>query len=76
MTRSDLESHLKEKVEIKFFDGDIFKGFLQKTGTEEFKRNPNLYLMHNWYFLTPTENSTECISPLFRVSYVKKLKKI
>lgn len=34
----------REKVQIELFDGDILTGFLQKTGAERFRNNPDLYL--------------------------------
>ena len=76
MKRSDLEQYLGKFIEIKIFDGNVFKGYLHKTGEEQFKNDPNLYWNRNLYFLTPTKESTECISYLFRVSHIKKLKEI
>ena len=76
MKRSDLEQYLGKFVEIKIFDGDVFKGFLHKTGEEQFKNNPNLYLCKNFYFVTGTSESTVCISCVFRTSHVKSIKEI
>lgn len=44
MKRSELEKHIGESVEVKLFDGDTMQGVLRKTGTEEVRNNPNLYL--------------------------------
>lgn len=76
MKRSDLEQYLGKFVEIKIFDGDVFKGFLHKTGEEQFKNNPNLYLCKNFYFVTGKSESTVCISCVFRTSHVKSIKEI
>lgn len=74
LNRQELEKNLGKKVEIKLFDGDIFEGMLSKTGEEKFKRNNNLYIPRNYYFLT--DNKFNCISCLFRVSHITKLKRI
>lgn len=50
MNREELEKHLGEYVDIKIFDGGVYRGTLRKTGTEEVKNNPNLYLKSNYYF--------------------------
>ena len=76
MKRSDLEQYLGKFVEIKIFNGDIVKGYLQKTGDEKFKNDLNLYLPKNLYFVTATRDSIVCISWLFRTSYVKSIKEI
>ena len=72
MTREALEKYLGQKVEIKLFDNTISRGILHKTGEEMFKNNANLYVPRNRYFCT--NNNGECISCLFRVSHVRKLK--
>lgn len=51
MKRSELEKHIGESVEVKLFDGDTMQGVLRKTGTEEVRNNPNLYLKGGYYFL-------------------------
>lgn len=48
MKRSELEKHIGESVEVKLFDGDTMQGVLRKTGTEEVRNNPNLYLKGCW----------------------------
>ena len=52
MKRSELEKHIGESVEVKLFDGDTMRGVLRKTGTEEVRNNPNLYLKGGYYFLS------------------------
>lgn len=52
MKRSELEKHIGENVEVKLFDGDTMQGVLRKTGTEEVRNNPNLYLKGGYYFLS------------------------
>lgn len=52
MKRSELEKHIGESVEVKLFDGDTMQGVLRKTGTEEVRNNPNLYLKGGYYFLS------------------------
>lgn len=71
MTRERLEKHLGERVKVKLFDGDIFEGYLRKTGESDFKNNPNLYIPKNYYFLT--DGDLNCISVLFKVSHVVKI---
>lgn len=67
MKRSELEMHLGKTVTITLFDNDVITGVLHKTGEEQFKHDPNLYLPKNWYFLFPQ-------SCLFKCSHVKRLK--
>lgn len=44
MNRSQLEEHISKNVEIKLFDGEVIRGYLRKTGREELKNDPNLYI--------------------------------
>ena len=67
MKRSDLEQHLGKVVTITLFDNDVIVGELHKTGEEQFKNNPNLYIPQKCYFLI---NPQSC---LFKSSHVKKL---
>ena len=71
MTREQLEKYLNEKVKVKLFDGDVIEGYLRKTGEEDFKNIPNLYIPQNYYFMVNDES--DCISYLFRSSHVKKI---
>ena len=71
MTREQLEKYLNEKVKVKLFDGDVIEGYLRKTGDDDFKNNPNLFIPKNYYFLT--DGSLNCISCLFRVSHIVKI---
>ena len=71
MKREQLEKYLKEKVKIILFDGDELEGYLRKTGDDDFKDNPNLYIPQNYYFMVNDE--LDCISYLFRSSHVKKI---
>lgn len=73
MNRTELEKHLGEYVDIKIFDGSVYRGTLRKTGTEEVKNDPNLYLKSNYYFLAHkgTYITNSC---LFRVSHIRKTK--
>lgn len=65
----------REKVQIELFDGDILTGFLQKTGAERFRNNPDLYLRRGFYCLTETLESQDCVNFLiFRFSHVQKIK--
>lgn len=68
MKRSELEKYLGKKVQLKMHDGDILSGELHKTGEERFKHVPNLYILKDFYFLTP-----KC-QYLFRSSHVVKVK--
>lgn len=71
MKREHLEKYLKEKVKIILFDGDELEGYLRKTGEEDFKNIPNLYIPQNYYFMVNDE--PDCVSYLFRSSHVKKI---
>ncbi|QLY77816.1 hypothetical protein [Clostridium intestinale] len=71
MTREQLEKELGKKVKIQITDGDIIEGYLRKTGENDFKNNPSLYIPKNYYFLT--DGSLNCISFLFRVSHIVKI---
>lgn len=76
MKRVDFEKYLGQLVSLKLCDGRNICGVLRKTGEEAFRNNPNLYIPRNCYFVTKTKESNVCASCLFRVSYVKKIKKI
>ena len=71
MTREQLEKYLNEKVKVKLFDGDVIEGYLRKTGEEDFKNIPNLYIPQNYYFMVNDES--DCISYLFRSSHIVKI---
>ena len=71
MTREQLEKYLKRKVKIELFDGDKIEGYLRKTGEDDFKTNPNLFIPKNYYFLT--DGGLNCVSCLFRVSHIQKV---
>ena len=60
MKREQLEKYLKEKVKIILFDEDEIEGYLRKTGDDDFKDNPNLYIPQNYYFLV--DDNLNCIS--------------
>lgn len=71
MKREQLEKYLGKKVKVTIFDGDEIEGYLRKTGDYDFKNNANLFIPKNYYFLV--DDSLNCISYLFRLSYVKKI---
>lgn len=71
MNREKLEKHLKQKVKIELFDGDKIEGYLRKTGENDFKNNPNLYIPKNYYFLI--DDGLNCISCLFKASHIRKI---
>lgn len=73
MNRKQLESNIGKNVKIRLFDGEIIEGYLRKTGEEDFKGNPNLYIPKNLYFLTDSI-SNECRTCLFKVSHIRSLK--
>lgn len=72
MKRSELEKYLGCFVKVILFDGTILKGYLQKTHDEKFKRNNNLYIPRNHYFVTGTETSDDA-DMIFRCSHVRKI---
>ena len=51
MKRSELEKYLGKVVTIKLFDNDVITGELHKTGEEQFRNDPNLYIPQKCYFL-------------------------
>lgn len=67
LKKEKFEEFLGEKVKIKLFDGDILIGELHKTGEEQFKNDPNLYIPKKRYFVTPNSNI------IFRCSHVVKI---
>ena len=71
MTREQVEKYLNKKVKVQLFDNDVIEGYLRKTGDDDFKNNPNLYLPRNYYFMVNDE--PDCVSYLFRSSHVKKI---
>lgn len=76
MNRQEFEKYLGQKVEIKLFDGEVVKGYLQKTGEEKFKNDPSLYLRKGFYFVIGSEKSKICINCIFRVTHVTKIKEV
>lgn len=75
LTRSKLEEYIDKNVEVTLFDGDVIQGYLRKTGTEEVKNTPELYLRRGYYFLSG-KDVYDCRSCLFRVSHIEKLNTI
>lgn len=73
MNRKELEENIGRNVKIRLFDGKIIKGYLRKTGEEDYRNNPNLYIPKNFYFLTDGK-SNECRTCLFKVSHIRTLK--
>lgn len=71
MNREQLEQYLKKKVKIKLFDGEEIEGYLRKSGEDDFKNNPNLFIPKNYYFLV--DKDLNCISCLFKVSHTRKI---
>ena len=71
MKREQLEKYLREKVKVRLVDGDEIEGNLRKTGENDFKNNPNLFIPKNYYFLV--DDNLNCISYLFKLSHVQKI---
>ena len=71
MKREQLEKYLGVKVKVRLFDDDEIEGYLRKTGDDDFKNIPNLYIPRNYYFMANSD--PDCISYLFRSSHVKKI---
>lgn len=76
MRRDELERYLGKRVEVTIFDRTVCKGYLHKTGEDQFKRDPNLYWKKNLYFVTAEKESMFSNSCLFRTSHVKSIKEI
>lgn len=73
MRRKDLEKHLNEMMTVDIGAGRTFTGCLRKCGDTRFKKDPNLYIPRNFYFLSSNEKSFDCVSWIFRCSHVKKI---
>ena len=71
-------SYEKSRIRTEIFRGkssNRVTGFLQKTGAERFRNNPDLYLRRGFYCLTETLESQDCVNFLiFRFSHVQKIK--
>lgn len=64
-----------ERVQIELFNGRVLTGFLEKTGDERFKNNPDLYLRKGYYCLIETLESQDNVDFfIFRFSHVQKIK--
>ncbi len=70
MKREDLEKYIGQNVQLTLFDNTMIEGELHKTGEEQFKNDPNLYIPQNLYFCNHPQ------SCLFRCSHVIKLIRI
>ena len=76
ISKNELEKYLGKIVEITIIDGDKYTGELHKTGEEQFKCDPSLYIPKNYYFVTDPSMPIFCCckSCLFRCSHVRKIK--
>ena len=70
MVKAKLEEYLGKVITVILFDGDTYTGILRKTGTDEVKDDPNLYLPKGRYFIDMGSEH----SPLFRSSHIIKFK--
>ena len=72
MLKAKFEQYLGKCISIRLFNGDVYSGYLYKTGDKErFPNDPNLYIPRNYYFLVDeNDNVTSC---LFRCSHVVRL---
>ena len=75
INREIVESFLGKKVEVKLLYEDVVVGILHKTGEEEFKNNPNLYIPKNYYFVIYPFSLREN-SFLFRSSQIRKIQEV
>lgn len=76
MKRDELEKYIGREVRVTLFDKSVYEGYLFKTGMEEFKDNPNLYIPNKYYFLMKLPFAPFESSCLFRSSHVIKLENI
>ena len=76
MRKAEFEQkYLGERVQIELFKGRVLTGFLEKTGDERFKNNPDLYLREGYYSLIETLESQDNVDFfIFRFSHVQKIK--
>lgn len=77
INRQVVDSYLEKKVQVKLFYGDIVIGYLNKTGQEKYKNNPNLYIPKNYYFLEYDNYDNfgnKDHSSLFRISHIRNIK--
>ena len=72
MLRAKLEKYLEKRISIRLFDGNVYSGYLYKSGNKErFPNDPNLYVPRNYYFLV--DENDKLTSCLFRSSHVVRL---
>ena len=71
MKKAKLEEYLGKRVKITLFNKEIITGVLHKTGEEQFKRDPNLYIPRNCYFCI--NSNSELDKCIFKVSHIRKL---
>ena len=74
MKKAKLEEYLGKQVKITLFNKDIITGVLHKTGEEQFKRDPNLYIPRNCYFCI--NSNSEVDKCIFKVSHIRKLEEL
>lgn len=77
MKISKLEEYLNKQVTVELFGGETFTGTLYKTGEENIKNIPELYLKKNYYFIAYNccgNSSSLNTTYLFRATHVKSLK--
>lgn len=52
MLKEKLEKYLGKYIGIRLFNGNVYSGYLYKSGNKErFPNDPNLYVPRNYYFL-------------------------
>ena len=67
MRRDKVEELIGRQVIVTLFDKTTIVGELHKTGEEQFKDDPNLYIPNDLYFLINPQ------SFLFRSSHIKRM---
>lgn len=74
INREIVESYLGKKVTIKLFDGSVVIGYLHKTGEDNYKKNPNLYIPKKYYFVERDDIfGNKQSSCLFRSSHIRRI---
>ena len=73
MLKAKFEKYLGKYIAIRLFNGDVYTGYLYKSGDKEhFPNDPNLYTPRNYYFLIEKDND-KLTSCLFRCSHVVRV---
>lgn len=68
---TDVNNLLFQKVKITLFNGDVYEGYLRKTGDQTTKKNLNISIPKNYYFVSTSKFVNITVKKMiFRVSHI------